>query len=262
MAQGYDRVQQAAAAQEEQRKKWAEQSGIPQLWLKKGQEVTLRFLEQGPAVHNFARHEYTVPNPQNPSQPFRRMFTCLNDKDDGTACPGCAAGLKRKYRGVYNVIQRNRPVLRRDKENKAIKVNGEYVEDGYEDAVVVFDVPSTTFNELSKKDSAYNGLMTGDLKVSKTGAQFQPYSIEPADIANFATPMSDNDQVLAAKKHDLNKFMAPPTFQEAAQLVAQYGGGAVPPPQPVTQGGAPAPAPDDNNPFLAGVAPPPAAESA
>lgn len=225
MAQGWDRVEQTAQATAEQRARWADQS-VPQLWLKSGESVTGRFLEQGPEIHNYAVHEYTVPNPNNPAQPYRRNFTCLNDREDGTPCPGCAAGMKRKIKGVFNLIQRNRPVLRKGQDGKAIKVNGQYITDGYQDDVVVWLVPSTTAEEVRKKDAAYNGLMTGDVTISKTGAQFQPYSIEPADIANFATPLSESDQALQAKKHDLDKFMAPPSFQEAAQIVAQHGGQA------------------------------------
>lgn len=188
----------------------------------------------------FAVHEYEVPNPQRPTdRPWKRQFTCLNDKDDGTPCPACDAGMKQKLRGVYNIIQRQRPIFRKDKDGKAIYVNNEPIIDGHEDTVVILNVPSTTAEVIRRKDADYNGLMSRDLKIRRSSDTFQPWDIEPADIDSGAVPMSEADQELAKQKHDLDEFMQPPPFQEAARIVAketnrppQSGGGSQPQGQP------------------------------
>lgn len=259
MSKGWDRVEQATAAAQEARER-AEQSRLPQLFTsavkaaKGGHPVVIRFLEQGPDVNTFDRHEYQVPD--NRGGFYRRQFTCLREVKQ--ECPGCSAGLKIKVRGVYNVIQRNRAVLRKDKDGRPIKdPSGNYIVDGHQDQVVIFDVPSTTAEELRKKDATYHGLMSRDLQLSESGSSFQPWTIEPADIDSGPQPMSQGDQALAAHKHDIDAFMKPPSPAEAQQIVNQYGGnsgaqqnsapgGAVGPQGNATAAGA-------ANGFLAGV---------
>lgn len=256
MAKGWDRVENAAQESAENRERWAAEAANrkPELFVKQGESVVVRFLEQGPDINNFAVHEYQVQTAQGPR---RRTFTCLNDKDDGTPCPACAAGMKRKLKGVYNVIQRQRPILRRGQDGKALKDgNNNYIVDGYADAVVILTVPSTTAEVLRQKDAHYQGLMSRDILASKTGSQFQPWNFEPADINSPAAALSEADLVLLGSKHNLDEFMAPPTFQEAAQTVAKYGN------QPAQGGGQPVAAPGPQgqpgagNQFLVGGAPP------
>lgn len=226
LSKGWNKVEQATQASAEARAR-AELSRLPQLFTtavkvaKGGGPVIVRFLEQNEMVNVFDRHEYRVPD--NRGGFFRRQFTCLREVNQ--ECPGCAAGLKIKVRGVYNVIQRNRPVLRIGTDNRPIKgPDQRYIVDGYQDQVVILDVPSTTAEELRKKDASYHGLMNRDLMLSDSGSTFQPWSIEPADIDSGMVPMSENDQALAAKKHDLDAFMKPPSGPEAQQIVNQYGG--------------------------------------
>jgi hypothetical protein len=140
----------------------------------------------------------------------------------------CRAGMKSKVRGVYNVIQRNRPIFRKDGEGRAMKdAAGNYYVDGYADTVVVANVGSLTAEELRKADGQYQGLMSRDFHVAFSGNKFQSWSLAPAIDQQgnaMATQMSENDYALAAAKHDLDKYMAPPQPQEAAQIVAKYGG--------------------------------------
>lgn len=256
MAEGWDRVAAAAEEQRERQEQWEAQRK-PQLWPKDGESFLIRFLEQEQAVKNYAQHEYVV---STSAGSRRRRFTCLNDKNDGTKCPGCDAGLKIKIRGVFNVIQRQRPVLRKDKDGKAMKDGqNNYIVEGHQDEVVIFEVPGTTANMLRQADADYGGLMTRDFKISKTsGNSFQPYVIAPADPAVGAVPMTETDFELAKQKHDLDEFMQPPSFTEAVKLSQQQGGS-----QPVQQAAAPgeASAPsqvDPNNPFIGGTQPQPA----
>lgn len=243
MAKGWSRVEAKAQEDAQRREEWAK-SNVPQLWLKEGQKEQVRFLEQGPDVNNFFVHEFRTKAGNT------MRFTCLNDLEDGTKCPGCDQGLPRKIKVVINLIQRNRPILRKGSDGKAIKVNNEYIVDGHQDEVVVFTGPSTTADMLRQKDAKYHGLMSRDMELSRTGTQFSPYVVEPADVDSGPVPMSEADQALAAKKHNIDEFMKPPTFAEAAQKSAQAansGGGA--PSQTGPQGAAVGEA----NGFLAGA---------
>lgn len=261
MAKGYDRVEQMEQERQEQQQRF-ESENKPQLWLSnQGDRAVVRFLEQGPDIHNYAIHPYRT------AQGKYREFTCLNDADDGTPCPACQAGVDRKVKGVFNVIQRQRPVLRKDKDGRAMKdSNNNYIVDGHQDEVVILKVPSTTLSLIKEKDSKYGGMMALDVEIARTGTQYSPYNLEPADIDQPKTPMSDADQVLAQKRHDLDEFMKPPSFAEAAKLAARGGGGgqqqqaqseqAAPPPSP---GQAPVEA---GNPFLGEEAPTEPAQTA
>lgn len=252
MPKGWGTVEQRAAEAAEQQKRWAE-SSKPQLWISEGERAIVRFLEQGPEVNTYFVHPYR-------SQAGKyTTFSCLNQDDDGTRCPGCEAGMKRQLKGVFNVIQRQRPVLRMDSNGHAMKdSNQQYIVDGHQDAVVILTLPETTTNLLREKDVKYNGLMSRDVEIARTGTKFSPYNVEPADIDSGVVPMSDADQVLVANKHNLDEFMQSPTFAEAAKLagnaqaqVAQSQGQpaqaaqAAAPPAPVTT----------KNPFLGATAP-------
>lgn len=214
-------------------------------------------------MNNFPIHEYKVPS-NGGGQPFTRRFTCLSEVNQ--ICPGCAAGLKVKRRGVYNLIQRNRPVLQRGADKKVLKnPDGSYIVIGYQDEVVVANVGGPTAEMLRKADGQYHGLMSRDFVVQYSGETFQAWNIVPVmdEAGNaIATPMSEIDQALAAKKHDLDKYMKPPTPEEAQKIVMQYGqnsgaqqvapagmqqGGFVPPQGNAMQ------APGAANQFLAGV---------
>lgn len=233
MAKGYALVEQEAERQAARRQEIDEAKARQgtELWsthIKQmpDQTVTVRFLEQGndgpDAVNAYPRHEYKRPERQYPDR-----FTCLKDPDVGNLnadCPGCNAGLKISVRTVYNLIQRNRPVLRKGADGKALKdASGQWLIDGYQDDVVYWECSNTTGNELRKKDNKYHGLMSRDFELSLTGNNTNPYSLEPADIDSGPQPMSENDRALAAKKHDLNEIYKPPSLQEAAQIVAKYG---------------------------------------
>jgi hypothetical protein len=161
--------------------------------------------------------------------------------------------MKAKTRGVYNLIQRNRPIYRKDGEGRAMKdAAGNYYVDGYADTVVVANVGSLTAEELRKADGQYQGLMSRDFVVAFSGNKFQAWSLAPAIDQQgnaMATPMSEADWQLAAAKHDLDKYMAPPTQAEAAQIVAKYGSNSGASQQPPQQ----PPGAPQGNPLLAGV---------
>lgn len=217
---GQDRVAQATQERQERQKQF-DQGSKARTWIDEGKAKVFRFCEQGPDIHNFAVHPHQMRGKNGKT--FTRNFTCLNDKEDGTACPGCEAGADRKIRGVYNVIERDRPVLRTGADGKAVRdSSGSFIVDGYQDAVVVWDVGSITAETIRQMDGDYNGLMSRDFKVSRTGgSSFQPYVFTPADVDAGAVPLSDADQELVRGKHNLDEVWAPPAFAEGARLIAQ-----------------------------------------
>lgn len=268
MAKGWDAVQQQSAALEEQRAEFGK-NFKPELRVnaKNTGPFTIRFLEQGDEVHNYAVHEYKVPAPGGGV--YHKRFTCLSERNE--QCPGCTAGMKRKTRGVFNVIQRQRPVIRRGADNKAVKdAAGNYIIDGFQDEVVIANVGGPTAEMLRKSDGNYHGLMSRDFVVQYSGDTFQGWTLTPAIDASgnaIATPMTEADMHLAAQKHNLDEVMAPPTFQEAASIVARYGPnsgaqqGPGAPPAQATQHGV-APGQQGANGFLAGAAVPGGAPNA
>lgn len=253
MAKGWNPIEEQAVATQAARER-AQQSFLPELRVnaKNPGPYVIRFGEQGQDVNSFPVHEYKEPDGRGGF--YSRRFTCL--REVGQECPGCQAGMRVKYRGVYNLIQRQRPVFRKDKDGKAIKHNGQYIIDGYADTVVVANVGGPTAEMLRKADATYRGLMSRDFTVSFSGDTFQSWNLAPViaeDGSSNATPLSEADQLLLTAKHDLDAYMKPPEPQEAAQLVARYGGNSgaqVGPPQAAPQA---APA----NQFLEGAQLPP-----
>lgn len=189
--------------------------------------VTARFGEQGNDVNTFYVHDYKVPDSSVQGGFASRRFTCSQQTPWNFECAGCRAGLKRKVRGVYNVIQRQRAVLRRGADGKAVKDGANnWIIDGHRDEVVIASVGGPTAAMLRKVDGN-GGLMTRDWIISYSGDTFQAWTLQPSyDAAGnaMATPLSDADQQLLATKHNLDEFMKPPTTQEQAQIIAKFGG--------------------------------------
>lgn len=232
MSKGWTLVQQEAQAQESRKEtsaSFGSELTSKQIKQAPGALVTVRFCEQGNegehAINVFPRHEYNVPDSRaTKTGHFVKRFTCFKEIDPNCDCVGCRAGLKIAYRTVFNLIQRNRPVLRKDKDGKAIRnPDGSYIVEGTMDDIVFWECANTTADYLRGFDNKYGGLMSRDFELAWTGASFQPYSLMPADVDGGPQPMSDEDRALLAKRHDLDKIFAPPTVQEASSYVAKYG---------------------------------------
>lgn len=241
MSKGWDAVAQAAQETAAARQR-ASETLLPELKVnaKNPGPYYIRFCEQGEDVNSYPVHEYKVPDGRGGV--YNRRFTCLSEINQ--VCPGCQAGLRQKRRGVYNVIQRNRPVYRKGQDGKAMKdPAGNYITDGWQDTVVIANVGQPTSEMLRKADGDYHGLMCRDFQVTFSGDTFQAWDLKPVmdQQGNSApTAMSENDMALMARKYDLDKYMAPPSAQEAAQIVARYGqnSGAAPGNQAPAVGGA------------------------
>ena len=267
MSKGYGKSDSAAQDVAARRERYESTSGVQMLSSKqvkegspRGGPLIVRFLEQGNdgpnAINAFDVHEYKEPSDKSKIGFFTQRVTCFSEI--GQECPFCKAGLPRKVRGVFNLIVRDRAVLRRGADKKAIKnPDGSYVIDGHADQVCVLNVANTTLQMIKGCDHSYRGLMSRDLSLGPSGDQFQPYSLHPADIDSGPQTMSEPDQQLAAKRHDLDKIMAPPTLGEAAQIISKYGGNSG-----ASQSHVPVVQPNQSNPFLAGAAAVPAGVTA
>lgn len=196
---------------------------VPELWQglrNPGDSVQVRFLEQGEEVHIGWMHEYKVGK-------WFKYVRCLDEENDGTPCSGCEKDFRRTVKGVINVIWRDRPQLKRDSDNKAVKnAAGQYIVEGNKDEVVVWMQGIETFTELANKDKTYKGLGTRDFTITKKvkGYSIDPVTNEDGDVV--AVPMTDNDLELAKGKYDLVEHYM--KHHSSADLDAILQGGAPP----------------------------------
>lgn len=248
MAKGWNEIEQQAQETAAARQR-AKESYLPELRVnpKFPGPFHVRFLEQGPDVNNFPVHEYDVPGNTGT---FKKRFTCF--VEIGQECPGCRAGMKTKRRGVFNLIQRSRPVLRKGTDGKALRDQvGGFIIDGYRDEVVVANVGGPTSEMLRKADADYYGLMSRDFQIVYSGDTFQAWTMTPVmDESGVSGPMamSEADQAMAAAKHNLAQYMAPPSQQEATEIIAKYVNKGQP-----GQQAAPTPQAQPGNPFVGGA---------
>jgi hypothetical protein len=218
MGKGWGAVEEAAAAQG--------QAGeyLPRFTMSEQNQgpKQIRILEQGQEVHTYPVHDYKI---QGQGGVQHRQFTCQDEYN--LPCPGCAIGLKKKVRTVLNVIERNRPQVKKGPDGFALRVNGPgsalVFEPEGKDEVVVASVGQPTGNMLREKDAHWKGLMTRDWVIKYSGDKMQAWFMEPADPTNAAgEPASENDKHLFANaKHDLNAVMLT-TPDEAAEIVRKY----------------------------------------
>lgn len=185
-----------------------------------GDNGVVRFLEQGDEVYSYWYHDFSTLDEANG---WRTAIPCLDQDDKGDSCPGCDAGLSRRFKGLVNVIWRNAPVFERDQDGKVVKdsVTKEYKIEGYQDQVAVWRGGIQLFSKtLARKDVKYKGLTTRDFEVTREGRRGDSkttYSVEPNDIDEKPGSLNDKDQALANDKHDLSEvagFVTADVFQK------------------------------------------------
>jgi hypothetical protein len=240
-----------------------------------GQFAVLRFLEQGTDIAWASNHRV----PTGGAYPSDEL--CLDQNDDGTPCPYCASEFKdvraRSTKGYYNVIWRGNVAFQQLNAqilaNNAIKVQNGQPPDptytlapiykrnswgsperdpnrqpiilGYEDGIFLWKSSKTVHNQLVEKDSHYQGLMSRDFVVRRTGNKVDDtaYYIDPANVNVGAIPMSAEDQALYEKRYNLDEFITPKTYEAAAELLSKVPGnqqGGNGQQQTFDRGGAPA----------------------
>ncbi len=209
MASGFSSVQEAGrdiAA----RKTAAESGDFPKRLFFRlpndGDTAVVRFLEENDDVQWAWIHERDGTYP----------LVCRDQDEEGRrigeTCPGCDTDMKRKFRGVINVIWRDVEGIPRYN-----KVDGKLVpldEDG--DVVSIWISGSRLFvDTLDPVNKKYGGLSSRDFEVTRRGNGFDTaYSVLPADPDGGKTPLSEADKALEAEKNDLSYYVDPPALDE------------------------------------------------
>lgn len=182
---------------------------------KDGDVATVRFLEENADISWCWVHEVPVEGRQ-----YGRQVPCIDQEDEGEACPGCERELKRSFKGWINVIWVDAPLYKRDKENKLVKVDGEKLVIGQEDQVAVWSSGIKLFEELDDTNDRYKGLRSRRFTVKRKGVKLETkYSIGPEDVDSGAQPFTDTEKALDKKKYDLAEFMKVPSYDDWMKIL-------------------------------------------
>lgn len=197
-----------------------------------GQTARVRFLEQGENLSYAQTHR--IRN----SYGYYNDVPCLDQLDDGTACPACMSELKdihmRGTKGYLNLIWRGTedegytrsPVYKKNEKGAPEKdANKQKIVTGFEDLVWLWKSPKGVFEQVLTKDKTYKGLMSRDFLVSRKGATKEntTYFIEPAVVDAGPEPMTVADQNLAQSKFDVVKLTTPGSYDEMATILIGQG---------------------------------------
>lgn len=198
--------------------------------LKGGQFAVIRILEQGDDLTFTDFHR--IPVAKKNGGTYFKDFVCLDQHDDGTPCPACQNPnkdyAKRSTRGVVNIIWREGPVWQRDENKRMVKgADNKPIVIGREDQLALWKCSWTVFEMLKAKDLKWQGLMSRDWEVTRTGNSMNDtvWNIEPAEPTAPAAPMTIADLALASDKYDLSKITTAQSYDSLAQILNR---GAVP----------------------------------
>lgn len=205
--------------------------GITYFSLKDRQTAVVRFLSSHEEIDWVRKWKL----PPSGNFPYGEMVNCVDQHEDGTPDPGYAAGLKSGFKAYPTLIWRNAPVFQKDAKGQLVKdSNGTKVLTGYADQVAVWECSYAVYEILGEKELKYRSLMNLDWEIKRIGASTDTkYIIEPADPMDINSPMSAQDQQLAASNRiDTSAFTKVPTFEE---LATYLNGGVGAAPQPTFQ---------------------------
>jgi hypothetical protein len=156
MPRGTKRIAKIADEAKQRSDAYASGSGfLNSLVLKKGETAKGRFLEEGEGLWYLYTHEL----PKKPGQTFGDRVLCLDQEGEGKDCPGCSLeGVSRTARVIVNFLRYDEPKLRRDEKGKAVKdQQGNYVFDGVEPQVVVWNAPQSVGGRLAYLEAQNSG---------------------------------------------------------------------------------------------------------
>lgn len=207
MPRGFAGVRQAAKEQREKRGSGGMFFKLPN----DGDTAIVRFLEEGDDVAWCWVHEVPVDGRKWPDN-----IPCLDQEAEGVDCPGCEKDLKRKIQGYVNVIWHDAPELRRDKEGKLVKVDGEVVPTGKtKPMVALWTTGRMLLEEFDEINDNFGGMTSRRFKIKRRGEGLDTkYKISPEDIDSGPQAMSDEEKELAEKKTDVAALIAPPSYDD------------------------------------------------
>lgn len=250
MAGAFDDVRGAAQTIEQKHQAGGFDDGdILYFKISDGDSAVVRFLEPDPSendgkVYWCWAHEL----PPRGKQKWGDNVACLDQKDDGTPCPGCEAGLGKSFLGFVSMIWRDAPVYGTKGDGKTdwSKVVGK------EDRIAVWERGIQTFEELDGKDATYKGLTSRDFRITRRGSSTDTkYSIDPADPDGGPKPMSEADAKLKGTKPDMKQLITPPSYETVKRwIVSAQGGGGSAAANGATTTAQPAATGGEVNPFL------------
>jgi hypothetical protein len=179
-------VKRAAEKKEAMSHRW--------LRLEDGDSVVARVLDVG---ENF-RDAYTHRTPmQGKNGTYHADVPCLDQDEDGTPCPGCKKELRRSYKFWTNVLVRDWE----DDEGKTA------------DRIMIWSGGITIARRLNKMHERH-GLHNRDIVIEREGSTKDDtkYDIDWADDSN--TPLSEEDEVLAKNRHDIERYVKIPDYDD------------------------------------------------
>lgn len=218
MPRGLGKIKQIAAEAAARQKAYDESGpGIRFLTIPDQQTVKVRFLEQGEDVWYVWTHQL----PKQPGQSFGDSVMCLDQDDQGAACPGCMRQKSRTARVAINVIWYGAPKFKRDKDKKIVKdSNDSPIIEGTEDTIAVWNASQTVGGRLEHLDTKHGGLTQHLFSITRQGTNKQTSYMIDLEEANVAP--SANDQELYKSKGDPRKVIR---TLSAGDMERSYSGG-------------------------------------
>ena len=205
--------QAAERASAKEAAKWDNKPFALYFKLEDGDSTIVRFLVEGDDMAFAYKHEIPVPN-----RAWGRLVNCCDQEQEDEYCPGCEAELKLKSRGQIPLIWDDAPVLKRDSDGKAVKdKKGNYVIEGTEPQVALWDCSWQVFEDLQEKDTDFRGLMSRKFKIKRKGSSTDTtYTISPEDPDGGRQKMTARETKLMQGDTmiDIDEFIKPLTPDE------------------------------------------------
>lgn len=227
MPRGLSKIKQSKQDADARRKAYDEAGpGVRRLFIKDGETVKVRPLEQGEEVWSVYVHEL----PKKPGQRFGDKVFCLDqDNQPDANCPACNRSIKRSERVTLNVIWFNAPKFKKDKDGKFLKdANDDRIYDGVEDVVAVWETSVTTggrlehLQETIENKHGLPGITNAILEIKREGTDKETtYQVDIGDL----TQPTDHEIALFKSKDDPRKAIRRLTRGDMERV---YSGGGMP----------------------------------
>lgn len=179
-------------------------------WLRieDGEVVTVRVVDVGADFKDAYVHRVpmTTEDDDGNEKSYFSDVPCLDQDEQGVPCPGCKKNLPRRYKFWCNVIVRDHE----DEDGKTA------------DRIMILSGGINLARKLGKMD-AKHGLINRDIEIEREGVKKKTkYDADWADDENV--PLSDADEKLVEKKHNIAKYAEPPSFEDFFKPASQRGG--------------------------------------